>query len=240
MYQSIKKFGGSIVRGRPDVEALIKPEQDPYNTYRFLAAKASSKNISSIFFFLLAAYGGYDTNLSPQNLEVQQLYRTISESASCGLHPSYKSAIDKNALKNEVQLFEEILQEKPQKTRSHFLKIRIPETYRNLEKIGLLEDYTLCYAETTGFRASTCFPFNAFDLIENKKLLVTLHSPCVMDVCLKNYLQLNTAEAIEKIAALKQVVKQVNGQFISIWHNSSFDPKEGWQGWDKVYESLFE
>jgi hypothetical protein len=61
-----------------------------------------------------------------------------------------------------------------------------------------------------------------------------------MDVCLKNYLQLSTQQAIEKIAALKQVVKQVNGQFISIWHNSSFDLKEGWEGWDKVYESLFE
>jgi hypothetical protein len=240
IFSSIKKFGGSILRGKPDMEALIKPAKDPYHTYRYMAAKAATKNIPSLFFFLLADYGGYDTNLSPKNIEVQKLYRTIAESDICGLHPSYKAAIDKNALKNEIRLFEEIIHEKPKKVRSHFLKIRLPETYRTLEKLGITEDYTLCYAETTGFRASTCFPFNAFDLIENKTLQVTLHGPCVMDVCLKNYLQLSTQQAIEKIAALKQVVKQVNGQFISIWHNSSFDLKEGWEGWDKVYESLFE
>lgn len=240
IFSSIKKFGGSILRGKPDKEALFKPEKDPYHTYKYMAAKAAAKNIPNMFFLLLADYGGYDTNLSPKNLEVQRLYRTISESATCGLHPSYKAAIDKNALRNEIQLFEEIIHEKPKKVRAHFLKIRLPETYRTLEKMGITSDYTLCYGEAIGFRASTCFPFNAFDLIENKILQLTLHSPCVMDVCLKNYLQLTTEQSIEKIAALKQAVKQVNGQFISIWHNSSFDPKEGWEGWDKVYESLFE
>jgi hypothetical protein len=240
IFSSIKKFGGSILRAKPDIEAILKPEQDPYNTYRYLAAKAAAKNIPSLFFLLLADYGGYDNNLSPKNIEVQRLYRTIAESANCGLHPSYKAAIDKSALRNEVQQFEEILEEKPKNARSHFLKIRLPETYKNLEKLGFTSDYTLCYAEAAGFRASTCLPFNVFDLNDNKTIQLTLYSPCIMDVSLKNYLKLNPEQAIEKIKELKEKVKQVNGQFISVWHNSSFDPKEGWEGWDKVYESLFE
>ena len=44
----------------------------------------------------------------------------------------------------------------------------------------------------------------------------------------------------EKIEQLKESVQKVHGNFISIWHNSSFDPSLGWEDWEQVYESLFE
>jgi hypothetical protein len=35
-----------------------------------------------------------------------------------------------------------------------------------------------------------------------------------------------------------KVVKSVNGEFISIWHNESLSDKGRWQGWRKVYEEM--
>jgi hypothetical protein len=69
---------------------------------------------------------------------------------------------------------------------------------------------------------------------------IEVFSPCLMDVTLKNSLQLSKEGAIEKINQLKKTVKEVDGYFISIWHNSSFDSTQGWADWEDVYQSLFD
>jgi 3-dehydroquinate dehydratase len=61
-----------------------------------------------------------------------------------------------------------------------------------------------------------------------------------MDVTLRNSLDLNVTEAQQKIAELKTQAQKVNGEFISIWHNSNFDETQGWSNWKQVYQSIFE
>ncbi len=235
-----KKYLGSLIRFKPDNTIWKQPEKDAYDTYDYLLNIAAKFNVETKFFFLLASGSKHDQNLPPESIEAMTLYQKLAESYPCGIHPSYKAAFDNKILESEYQIFKSITGDYPKISRYHFLKIKAPESFLQLNKLSIEADYTLCYADQIGFRASTCHPFDAFDLTKNQKINIKLFSPCLMDVTLKNYMELPIDEALKKVVLLKDLVKKYQGKFISIWHNSSFDAEEGWQDWDKVYESLFE
>ncbi|MDZ4668144.1 MAG: polysaccharide deacetylase family protein [bacterium] len=239
LIQKLRKFSGSLWRGKVDFHALNSPQIDPYDTYDFLHSTAS-EDAETMYFLLLADYGGYDKNIPPKSKEMRHLVNTLSRQFTTGLHPSYKSALRSETHEKEHQIFEELVGKKVEISRHHFLKIKLPESYRVLEKMGVKDDYSLAYSTQVGFRASSAFPFLFYDLPNEKTLAIRLHSPCVMDVTLKNSLQLDIGSACKKILELKEKVKAVEGEFISIWHNSNFDETQGWGNWKQVYRSLFE
>lgn len=238
----IRKFLGALSRSDlKSLKKIISPssENDPYDTYSFLLDAASKAGVPSYFFVLLSDSGGFDKNISPFSVELGALLKSLSSQASLGIHPSYKSGLNRKLLHAECAIFEKILGHLPTKSRQHFLKIKFPETPRNLIAQGIHEDYTLAYSEAVGFRASTAFPFFFFDLPANQATTLQLFSTAVMDVTLKNYMKLNRNQAGLKIQELKTKVETSGGLFVSIWHNSSFDPEEAWEGWSDVYKSLF-
>jgi len=235
-----RKLLGSILKGKPDLKSVVPPKSDPYDTYDFLVQTANNKNIETIFFLLLADYGGNDKNIPPLSNEMKLLVQKLMAKNKIGIHPSYKASLQSKTYFNEHQIFKTLTNYKPKLTRHHFLKAKLPDSYETMVEYELLEDYTMGYASALGFRASTSVPFKLFDLNKDVTLPILVFSPCVMDVTLKNNLGLNPKEAIEKISQIKKDVEKVNGTFISIWHNSSFDPSLGWVDWEQVYESLFE
>ncbi len=239
-FNLFKKYVGSVLRFKPDIKIFEAQTRDPYDTYDYILDIASKKNIQTIFFFLLSDKGNYDTNINPKSPEAIELYNRLAESANCGIHPSYKASIDSKILAEEFDIFTDIIGKKPNLSRYHFLKLKLPESFNNLIKLGIESDYTLCYADQVGFRASTCRPFKGFDLHKNRSINLWLYSPCLMDVSLKNYLKLRPQEAINEIKIMREVTLKHKGKFISIWHNSSFDSSEDWKDWDKVYESIFD
>jgi hypothetical protein len=236
----VKKYIGSLLRFKPNINAIKPTNTDPYDTYNYILKTAGKANVETRFFFLLSNQGKLDNNIDPNSQEAIELYNWLAESHVCGIHPSYKASIDFKILSAEIQLFEKITGKLPTLSRYHFLKIKLPESFNNLTKLGIEADYTLCYADQIGFRASTSRPFKAFDLMHNKAINLMIYSPCLMDVTLKNYTKLSPEQAILKVKEMLEVTQKYEGKFISIWHNSSFDKEEGWLEWDKVYESLFE
>ena len=54
------------------------------------------------------------------------------------------------------------------------------------------------------------------------------------------YLELNPVQSKPTIAQLINEVKEVGGEFISIWHNSSINDYEDWQGWKEVFDFTIE
>lgn len=240
LIQRARKFSGSLLKGKVDYQPLFPPETDPYDTYDFLITQARSKNVETLFFFLLADYGSYDLNIPPHSREMKSLINELSPHFTCGLHPSYKAGIDKKLHAKERAIFKSHFGKEANHSRHHFLKIRLPESYRELEKFGATDDFTMGYSTQIGWRASTCRSFLFYDLPHETTRNIRVHSPCIMDVTLKNSLGLSTTEAIQKIAALKSQAQKVNGEFISIWHNSNFDETQGWTNWKQVYQSIFE
>ncbi len=124
------------------------------------------------------------------------------------------------------------------RSRQHYLMLSFPETYKNLLRAGIREDFSLGYADDIGFRAGFAGDFFWYDLEAETSTTLRIFPFQVMDVTLKNYLQLTASEAIEEINDIVKQVKFYGGTFISLWHNSSFAASHGWAEWAMVYEAL--
>ena len=116
----------------------------------------------------------------------------------------------------------------------------MPQTYQKLQNAGIADDYTMGFASMVGFRTGTCTAFNFFDLSRNQRTELMIHPFQTMDVTLKNYLKMNPEQAWLQIEKLMLEVKNVNGTFVSLWHNESLKDSGQWLGWRKVFEQILE
>ena len=126
------------------------------------------------------------------------------------------------------------------KSRQHFLKLTLPETYRNLIDLDITDDYTMGYASQVGFRASICTPFNFYDLDMELETKLKVHSFAFMEGTLKYHMKVGPEEAMQKIKPLIDDVKSVNGVFMSLWHNDTLNNQKLWAGWRAVYINMVE
>jgi hypothetical protein len=211
--------------------------QDPFDTYDYLIDRLSS-NKDTLFFLLCHYKMPFDENHLVNDKLFSTLVKRLSHHFKMGIHPSYSSDSQANTISQELSVLQNIIGSDIHLSRQHFLKISTPETFRSLIVAGIMEDHSLMYADQIGFRASTCFPFSWFDLESNQATDLRLYSPCVMDVTLKDYMNLSPEVAITEIRNIKKTVQQVGGPFEFIWHNSSFSSLHGWEGWREVFEEL--
>ena len=218
----------------------LKGEKDPYDTYGYLNTLHKKYGVDPIWFFLVGNYSTYDKNLPTDSEAFQELIKEISEKAEVGIHPSYESNTDFDQLKNEFTYLSGISKKPITKSRQHYLKLLFTETYQNLIKLGIKEDYTLGYSSDIGFRAGTCTPFNFYDLLNEKETELKIYPFQIMDVTLHEYLKLSVDEAVEKIRDIITKVKEVKGTFISLWHNESLSDHGHWKGWEPVYKKMLE
>jgi hypothetical protein len=220
-------------------KALINVQHDPCNTYHYIFESFKKHNVQrSIFFFLNGAYSSMDKNLPISSPLQQALIKQCKAHAEIGIHPSYVSNKNINALREEISSLEKVAEQPIIKSRQHFLMLEFPNTYRQLIAKNIVQDYTLGYSETLGFRASTCTPFYWFDLENNEKTTLKIYPLGLMDVSLKEYLQLTTIDAITHAKKHIDWYKKYNGTFVLLWHNSSFNALEGWKNWNTVYEEI--
>lgn len=246
-HKGIRGMGGllkELMRGdwkqaEKRISVWMGREKDPYDTFSYLSQiHGQSGALAVIYFFLLGKRGPFDKNISPQSTAFRKLVRRTSEQYSCGIHPSYGSNASLQTLEKELNTMAGITGTRPYRSRQHFLKLRFPDTYRNLLQVGICEDYSMGYADDTGFRAGTAFPFSWYDLSTETATDLLIHPFQIMDVTLKNYLNLSPEAAVARCSQLLAEVKKTGGALTSLWHNSSFAPLEGWEGWEQVYEAL--
>jgi len=240
----IRIFGGllkSIVKEHnfsDRLKVLTGKKQDPYDNFDFQVDIHKKYNISPIYFFLLGDYDVNDKNIPVKNKAFISLIKSISDYYDIGIHPSYASNKDVKILTKEIIRLQSITHRKTNKSRQHFLKLNLPYTYRNLIDNNIKYDFTLGYAETSGFRASICSPYFFYDLDTEVETKLQLLPFVVMDSGFKYYLNYSPKEAIEKITELLNIVKEVKGTFISVWHNESLSDKGIWKGWKNIYEQM--
>jgi hypothetical protein len=114
--------------------------------------------------------------------------------------------------------------------------MKFPQTYQNLLKEGIKEDFTMGFADAVGFRNGTTHAFTWFDLSENKQTDLIVRPFAYMDGTLNEYLKLTPVEAKSKIDLLFNEVKQFGGDFIFLWHNETIGDYGIWKGWSSVLE----
>ena len=213
--------------------------RDPFDTFDELIALQNTYNIRTIFFFLVSEYTTYDKNISSRNSKYRSLIKSIADYCKVGLHPSYFSMNSDIKLKKEKKRLEEITNSPVQLSRQHYLRLALPETYQHLIGLEIAEDYTMGYAQHYGFRASTCTPFYFYDLDYEIQTPLKIFPFAVMDVTLKDYLGLSYKRSYAVLSKLAREVQNVNGTFITLFHNETLSNKGKWVRWKKLYIDLF-
>lgn len=219
---------------------LFRMQRDPYDTYSLMHALHKKFNVHVIYFFLMGEYGENDKNIPVDSKKYHSLIKSLADYAETGIHPSYGSNKKPGRLAKELGILSRILKREVTKSRQHFLKLRLPGTYRQLIDVDIKDDYTMGYAALTGFRASICSTFNFYDLDLEQTTSLRIHPFACMDATFKYYMKTPPEEVMPHIKMLVDEVKKVNGTFISLWHNESLSENILWKGYRKVYQELIE
>ncbi|MEJ5302854.1 MAG: polysaccharide deacetylase family protein [Bacteroidales bacterium] len=219
---------------------LFRQGRDPFDSFDDFRDIHQHAGLEPIYFVLFANYGQYDKNLPVNHPGFIELLRRLADEAIIGLHPSYHSATDASRLERELEALQTALNMEIIRSRQHFLRLSLPQTYRNLIHAGIREDYTMGFADQPGFRAGVCTPFPFYDLELDAPTDLMIHPITFMDGTLKDYLKLSTEEALEKIRPLIAEVKKYGGVLVSLWHNETQGGQGRWVGWPRLYREIVE
>ncbi|MEL7221708.1 MAG: polysaccharide deacetylase family protein [Bacteroidota bacterium] len=213
-------------------------EEDPFFVFSQLKSWHHTLGVRPRVFWLLGDKRKHDINPPHHISAFRQLIKATSNWADLGIHPSYASFGQTKQIEKEKQRLEAIIETDVTHSRQHFLRMNLPQTYRQLLAAGIRNDYSMGYANEIGYRAGTSEPFFWYDLEQEAITELCVHPFVAMDVTLKNYLCLSPQQAQEKLKQLQNYCQQEQLQFCTLWHNSSFSELHGWSGWEEVYQTM--
>lgn len=219
-------------------KTLLGLQKDPYDTFEYQENLVKNQNLTFIYFFLLGDYGMNDKNIPVSSRRFQSLIKSISDHSKIGIHPSFASNYNFKQLEKEVTRLSNVINREIWRSRQHFLKLLLPDTYRNLIELDITDDFTMGYASNYGFRAGLCTPFYFYDLDLEVETNLKIHPFAIMEGTLKYYMEIDPEAAIPHFKRLIDEVRMVNGEFISLWHNDSLNNSDLWKGWKAVFEEM--
>jgi hypothetical protein len=244
-YRTILRTLGGIGRSLGKAEfgrigqrmmVLAGLREDPYDTFGYIRSFHRTLGIRPHYFILFADYGGNDNNVSIKRKGFRQLVAELADETAVGIHPSLSSNRSPRRLEQEISGLANAAGREIRSSRQHFLKFSFPKTFRHLVTNGITDDFSMGYASAVGFRAGIASPFRFFDLYRNETTPLTIHPVAAMDVTFRDYLNLSPGESIVQIKQLADIVRSVNGEFVSLWHNESLSGTGRWEGWREVFE----
>lgn len=215
---------------------LLMEMHDPFVTYDWLDAMHEICNLHPVYFFLLAEKRKlYDKNINPHNKYLQQLIRWNAKKYETGIHPSWQSGDDAVILKREIALLGKIIDQPVTRSRQHYIRMTLPDTYRFLIDNGIKEDYSMGYGSINGFRASVASSFYWYDLEKDAPTELMIHPFCYMEANSFFEQHYTAAQAAEELKQYHDVVKSVNGTLITIFHNHFVTEQKEWIDWRNMY-----
>jgi hypothetical protein len=233
---SLKRNGDSELR-----RAVLSGElKDPYDTFDEMGKIHNVRGLRPMLFFLTSGYGRYDKSISPQNKTFRELVARTMQFGHPAIHPSYRSSGKLAILKKEIRTLAAIAGTGIHESRQHYLRFSLPQSYRQYLEAGIRQEYSMGFASHCGFRAGTSRPFHFYDLENEVETPLKVIPFQVMDRTLKDYMQLSTDAALEKIRKLVDTVRGVRGTLVTIWHNDAFSDQGEWQGWKQVYLDMLD
>lgn len=230
------KFNFAAIKKR--LAVLNNATADPFDTYKHIVAVKEKYQHNLLYFFLLGPKNKYNRNLNPYSSSMQGLMKDLAEKNTVGIHPSYFANDNYLQLQHEKLLLESVINKKVSVSRQHYLRLVLPNTYQNLIQAGITDDYSLGFAELPGFRAGTCSAFKFYNLKTETETALTLHPNTFMEGTFIEDMQLDAAAALPLMKQFVAEVKNVNGHFISIWHNHSLSNEKEWKGLKEVHDAV--
>ena len=202
-------------------------ERDPYDTFDWIMNTLEGAGLKGTFNFMSGGSEPEDFNYSLASPHLSQLIRRIiNREHTIGFHPSYNT-FDNGLLWNKEYhlLCDTVKNHSIEGGRQHFLRFKVPLTWRFWDENGLDYDSTLGFPDHAGFRCGTCYPFTVYDLEQRKKLRIREKPLIVMDTTVidSQYMGMGlTNDAVNYILNLKKACQSFRGEFNILWHNQRF------------------
>ena len=221
-------------------DSIFGKKNDPFDTFDYQLSLQKELNLHPRYFILCGEYDLNDKNISMRNTNFQNLIKRLGDYAKVGIHPSFNSYLNKEKVKMEIDRLSKVLNREITMSRQHFLRLQMPLSYQILIDLDITDDYTMGYATLPGFRAGIADTFRFFDLEHDNITNLNIHPFALMDGTMRDYLELNTTESLEKAQHLIDEVKKVNGTFILLWHNETLSDEKRWTGWKALYRQILD
>ena len=217
---------------------LLSFKHDPYDNFKYIINKQKQTKHKFLFFFLIGDYSTYDKGINPNKKKFVSLIKQVADYCQVGLKASYFAISDAAILKKEKKKMESIINTSLTASRNSFSKLNLPESYRNMIELEILEDYTMGYVNEIGFRAGSCTPFFFYDLDFEVQTPLKIWSYHLLDFSL-----LKIKSQLDKKKALNEIineVKNVDGEFVPVFHNYTFSDALRWRGFKELFNIILE
>lgn len=221
------------------IKVLLGTKSDAFDTYQYLREIENKTNSLILYFLLMSNKNKLDTAFPIENKAFIELIRGLAAQSDLGLHPSYRSNTSYLLKEKEQDALEKLSKKKIDRSRQHFLKLRFPDTYKELMFTGIMHDYSMGWHDRIGFRAGISRSFPFYDIYKEQETEFMIYPFMAMDRTLKDYMKLTPEIAQQEITTLKKQVDEVGGRFIMIWHNESVSNEGEWKGWREVFEHAY-
>lgn len=213
---------------------------DPFIRAVECVAAQRDKVQRAIFFFLMQGERSFDHAAGHEHEAVRQVIRRAGGIGVVGLHPSYGSSHEPTTTEKERTTLMRIHGKGINHTRQHFLRWNLPGTLRERSAGGYYEEHTLGFTDRAGFRAGTSTPFPWYDLEREQETRLMLHPFAVMDSALIEHKRMAPDEVVRTMNAMSDLVRAVNGQFVSVWHDRYLSGHREFAPWPEVFERVME
>ncbi len=143
----------------------------------------------------------------------EDLKQILSMGSEIGIHPGILTFDDKQKMNQQKKALEEVINREVVRSRQHYLKYKMPITFRNLAEIGIHNDSSILVEGQENAR------FDTYDMIdtESKKPLNISQTPLVF---MDTYHILEKDDVIlEKLEKSLAPAKQHGGEVMILWHN---------------------
>jgi len=224
----------SVLRLPFYLSKYVLSKNDPYDNLEYISESTHKKGLKAIFYFKTGAtHTLYDKNLY-NTKDLARTFELLEErNQEIGIHPSFETFEDENILRSEILKLKKDTGQSVKHSRQHYLRFKIPATWRILSNCDVKTDSTMMYTHYQGFRNGICQPFKVFDFEKRKLLAITELPLMFMETPILN------KSNIEILVTAKNLVNEVskyNGQFVMVWHNSNLVYKRD----RDLYESILD
>jgi hypothetical protein len=235
--RSLVKGQGKAVLQR--IAILRGKQQDPFDAYEWLDSLHLYCRLRPYYFFLVAAkQRGVDKNIPTSSRAFQELIAYHGNGHRLGIHPSWQSGNDEKSLREEIEWLEIVSGQTITRSRQHYIRFALPQTYRRLLAHGIGQEFSMGYGSINGFRASVASSYYWYDLDKEQATKLRIFPFCFMDAnsCFEQ--GYDAAQARQELMRYYHHVRKVNGLMVTIWHNNFLGTDPRFAGWREAYETF--
>ena len=249
LHKGIGRIAGAYMRAllKGDVkqisertQVLKKKQKDPYDSFRWLRQLHKEYDQKPLYFVLSAfKRSAFDKNIHPEHPAMMRVIKNLVRESTIGIHPSYFSERG-GALGKEKKILEHVSGHSIHISRQHYIRFKMPQTYRSLLENGITEDYSMGYGSHLGFRAGTGNSFLWYDVEKDAITALRIYPFCFMDTTAHYEAKLSVTDAFEKLNAMSKRLHETGSTMITIFHNFSLGTSSEWKGWRQAYEHFMQ